>query len=386
MAVPKKGAEFWGEIRYWGSTDYPRDHISVKFQDKDGYWRGADLYGYYKDPELIAKAKQCLAQQYQICKDPARRDATEGTTADGYKPKRGDTIYLVNRGKVEKITLDVGLEGDMDPEFKDLVGKYFVKQTNWGEYEIMLGSSERSAAHIGDMIDAYKDENLAKEELKRRLDNEKELEKIVGKFQAEDLDDLYANIGASLHAPRDVLRALYPHHVPKAETAKQAKKATETKDKSKAQKPLTLRGLIPGMAVHYARCCHPLPGDHIAGIVTTGKGVTIHTSDCDTLESFASQPERWIDVAWDDSAFHTGKVTGRLNVVIANLPSALANLTGAISRANGNIINLKIINRSVDFFDVLVDVEVSHVDHLNTITAAIRATPLMISVERAKAR
>ena len=188
MAAPKKGAEFWGEIRYWGSTDYPRDHISVKFQDKDGYWRGADLYGYYKDPELIAKAKQWLAQQYQIWKDPARRDATEGVTADGHKPKRGDTIYLVNRGKVEKITLDVGLEGDMDPEFKDLVGKYFVKQTNWGEYEIMLGSSERSAAHIGDMIDAYKDENLAKEELQRRLDNEKELENKYG-FKFFKLND-----------------------------------------------------------------------------------------------------------------------------------------------------------------------------------------------------
>lgn len=188
MAVPKKGAEFWGEIRYWGSTDYPRDHISVKFQDKDGYWRGADLYGYYKDPELIAKAKQWLAQQYQIWKDPARRDATEGVTADGHKPKRGDTIYLINRGKIEKVTLDVGLEGDMDPEFKDLVGKYFVKQTNWGEYEIMLGSSERSAAHIGDMIDAYKDENLAKEELQRRLDNEKELENKYG-FKFFKLND-----------------------------------------------------------------------------------------------------------------------------------------------------------------------------------------------------
>ena len=44
-----------------------------------------------------------------------------------------------------------------------------------------------------------------------------------------------------------------------------------------------IRGLIPGMAVHFAGCCHPLPGDRIVGIVTTGKGVTIHTIDCDTL-------------------------------------------------------------------------------------------------------
>ena len=59
-----------------------------------------------------------------------------------------------------------------------------------------------------------------------------------------------------------------------------------------------IRGLIPGMALHFAGCCHPLPGDRIVGIVTTGKGVTIHTIDCETLESFAETPERWLDVAW----------------------------------------------------------------------------------------
>ena len=44
------------------------------------------------------------------------------------------------------------------------------------------------------------------------------------------------------------------------------------------------------------------PGDRIVGIVTTGKGVTIHTIDCDTLESFSDAPERWLDVAWDAGA------------------------------------------------------------------------------------
>ncbi len=219
--------------------------------------------------------------------------------------------------------------------------------------------------------------------------NEKDLENVLAKFQAEDVEDLYAHIGANLHSARDILRALYPQHVWKSEAlgkaTVQAKKSAPM-PAAKGQKPLTLRGLIPGMAVHYARCCHPLPGDRIVGIVTTGKGVTVHTADCDTLDSFASQPERWLDVAWEDNTQHGEKTVGRLNVVISNMPSALANLTGAISRSNGNIINLKITNRSVDFFDVLVDVEVNNVEHLNTIMASLRATPLMISVERAKNR
>ena len=86
-------------------------------------------------------------------------------------------------------------------------------------------------------------------------------------------------------------------------------------------------GLIPGMAVHFAGCCHPLPGDRIVGIVTTGKGVTIHTIDCETLESFADTPERWLDVAWNSGSGNGAEThVGRMHVVIANEPGSLGTL------------------------------------------------------------
>ena len=78
------------------------------------------------------------------------------------------------------------------------------------------------------------------------------------------------------------------------------------------------------MALHYAHCCHPLPGDRIVGIVTTGKGVTVHTIDCETLERFQDTPERWVDIAWDvASDDHAIERTGRLHVVVANEPGSL---------------------------------------------------------------
>ena len=79
------------------------------------------------------------------------------------------------------------------------------------------------------------------------------------------------------------------------------------------------------MAVHFARCCHPLPGDRIVGIITTGKGVTIHTIDCATLESFSEAPERWIDVGWDSVGEGAASVyTGRLKITVANQPGSLS--------------------------------------------------------------
>jgi GTP pyrophosphokinase len=136
--------------------------------------------------------------------------------------------------------------------------------------------------------------------------------------------------------------------------------------------------------MHFAGCCHPLPGDRIVGIVTTGKGVTIHTIDCETLESFAETPERWLDVAWDQDPNSTEQHVGRLSVVITNQPGSLGSLTTVIGKNLGNISNLKITNRSIDFFEVLVDVEVKDVRHLTNIIAALRATPAISSVDRAR--
>jgi GTP pyrophosphokinase len=138
------------------------------------------------------------------------------------------------------------------------------------------------------------------------------------------------------------------------------------------------------MAVHYAGCCHPLPGDRIVGIVVTGKGVTIHTIDCASLESFAEQPERWVDVGWDLDGAAPESHVGRLNVVVANEPGSMGSLCTVIGKNQGNISNLKITNRSLDFFEMLVDIEVKDVRHLTNIIAALRATPAISSVDRAR--
>ena len=188
-------------------------------------------------------------------------------------------------------------------------------------------------------------------------------------------------VGEGLMTGREVVNAAFPHQpeaknkvVPLIRTPRRGK-ASET--------AVPIRGLIPGMALHFAGCCHPLPGDRIVGIVTTGKGVTIHTIDCDTLGSFADEPERWLDVAWSSEEADAAH-TGRINVTIANEPGNLGSLTTTIGKQGGNISNLKITNRSTDFFEILVDIDVGDVKHLSNIIAALRATPVINSVERAR--
>jgi guanosine-3',5'-bis(diphosphate) 3'-pyrophosphohydrolase len=211
---------------------------------------------------------------------------------------------------------------------------------------------------------------------------EKAIDGVLKKFKADEIEDLVTQVGEGLVGAREVVNAVFPGN----KTVAPADKAPAKRGakKVKGGHAIPIRGLIPGMAMHFAGCCHPLPGDRIVGIVTTGKGVTIHTIDCETLESFADTPERWLDVAWDQDANGAAQHTGRLDVVITNAPGSLGSLTTVIGKNSGNISNLKIINRSIDFFEIIVDVEVADLKHLSNIIAALRATPSVNSVDRAR--
>jgi len=215
---------------------------------------------------------------------------------------------------------------------------------------------------------------------------DKGLEGAAPVFKQHSADDLAASVGAGLISDRDVLGAVYPgqKEEKKRGTLAGLFKGKAAKLNGNAGSSVKIRGLIPGMALHYARCCHPLPGDRIVGIVTTGKGVTIHTIDCDTLESFAETPERWLDVSWEAGGEAATRHVGRLRVTLVNEPGSLSNVAHVIAKDRGNISNLKIVNRGEDYFDMLIDIEVSDVKHLSHIIAALKADKSINAVERTR--
>jgi GTP pyrophosphokinase len=213
---------------------------------------------------------------------------------------------------------------------------------------------------------------------------EKAVAGVLKRFKAENVGDIYVYVGRGDITAREVVHAVFPGSKETDKDRKVVPIQQRSKNKGgRRDHAVPIRGLIPGMAVHYAHCCHPLPGERIVGIVTTGKGVTVHTIDCETLENFQDSPERWVDLAWE--ADETDEpYTGRLHVVVANEPGSLGDLSTVIGKNRANISNLKITNRSVDFFEMLVDVEVTDVKHLTNVMAALRASPVITSVDRAR--
>ena len=264
--------------------------------------------------------------------------------------------------------------------------------TEWERFVV----TGKAKAAIRRYVRAYKREQfitLGQEILERLFKgeslefSEKGLVNVLPNFEAETIDDIYAKVGEGIVTGWDVLKAVYPgYKQSKLEKVVKSVKLPSFKKIVKPKKgkgePLKIKGLIPGMAVHFAGCCHPLPGDRIVGIVTTGKGVAVHTVDCKALEKYADEPERWLDIAWGEEA-ENEMHTGRLKIMLANEPGTLAELSNLIARNSGNIANLNIVNRTVSYFEILVDVEVKDLKHLTDIIAALKASKVISYVARA---
>ncbi|MDA9816675.1 bifunctional (p)ppGpp synthetase/guanosine-3',5'-bis(diphosphate) 3'-pyrophosphohydrolase [Alphaproteobacteria bacterium] len=205
--------------------------------------------------------------------------------------------------------------------------------------------------------------------------NATSLGKIINEYGLSDLDELLIEIGKGNINSRDVLNFLYPK-------IDNQKKELPKLQKINSQESIKIKGVVDGMAIHYAHCCHPLPGERIVGIVTTGKGITIHALDCFALEKFNDTPEMWLEVSWDaeNIKFHKGSLVATLS----NEPGSLADVTKIISINNGNISNIQVISRGLDFYKFNIDLEVQNINHLNQIIAAMRLSQFVESVDRGK--
>ena len=222
--------------------------------------------------------------------------------------------------------------------------------------------------------------------------SEKALEPALKALKFGAVDDLYISIGNGNTMPRDVVNAAYPELRQTARAPRMIPPmlARGGRSPTRLDNDMPLTGLVPGMAYSFAGCCHPVPGDEVVGIVTTGKGVTIHGRECQTLTGFAATPERFIDVDWNYEVLGKGGSSGkppghtaRISVIAGNEPTALANLTNAIAKQDGAIANLKIVNRQQDFMEALVDVAVRDVGHLAKVIVGLRSMSGVKSVERA---
>ncbi len=180
-------------------------------------------------------------------------------------------------------------------------------------------------------------------------------------------ESLLARLGSAELTAREVVSAVYPDLAPQG---------GEEVGRDRA-----VIGLDAGQRFKRARCCEPLPGERIVGITFRGQGVTVHAIDCDTLQTYEAQPERWIDLAWH-SGTHAADYTVSLNITMSNDAGVLGRICTLIGECNANISDLTFLDRKPDFYRILAEIEVRDAEQLHSVMSVLDADSDVAQIER----
>jgi GTP pyrophosphokinase len=177
-------------------------------------------------------------------------------------------------------------------------------------------------------------------------------------------------------------KLLPPERLPELEQEKRPTIRQTIKKALGLEDRIQVKG-VDDIMVYRARCCNPVKGEEIIGFITRGKGVAVHSTTCPNVPSLTFNSERLIPVSWVKSDADPSRFAVSLRVTTEDRPGMLADLTVAIANVSTN---LRDARASVDedaHGRIELTVEVYDVKHLERVTAAIKAVPDVIGVERA---
>jgi GTP diphosphokinase / guanosine-3',5'-bis(diphosphate) 3'-diphosphatase len=198
-------------------------------------------------------------------------------------------------------------------------------------------------------------------------------DKLVRESGAKSREEILADIGLGQRLAAIVARqllALADHAPSDAKAASAAASAS-----------IVIRG-SEGMAVQFAKCCRPIPGDPIIGFIKKGQGLVVHTHDCPIVTKARTDPDKWIDVDWAPDTERTFDVGIRL--VAANQRGVLAKVATAISEAGSNIDNVSMDEERGVYTAMHFTIQVHNRLHLARVMKSLRRIPEVVRITRIK--
>ncbi len=228
---------------------------------------------------------------------------------------------------------------------------------------------QHEAVELGERLlkNALGNESLRLEEIPH-----KRIESILKELSLSDLPALLADIGLGKHIAPLVARRLMP----------QPEDSYAVEPAPKPRTPhLVIRG-TEGMVVNFGRCCRPIPGDPIQGFVSSGRGVVIHTQSCKNVAEHLKQPEKLIDVEWEDHV--EGEFPVEIRVLVANQLGVLATVAAAISDTGANIENVSIEDRDGLYSALTFLIDVADRGHLARVMRRIRSIQFVNRIYRTR--
>ncbi len=220
---------------------------------------------------------------------------------------------------------------------------------------------------------------LAQEHIKlSNISKNDQLASVARDLSFHSIEDLFAQIGLGKISPNNVIGRLRPKLGIK--TIKQGSLVSKVVGRLKRRKDD--RGIMVkgqrDMLIHFANCCHPLPGEPVIGFITRGRGVTIHHQDCRHIQK--AESERLVEVSWEGSKEETYLAT--LKVVSEDKKGSLADISSIMAHNEANIIQAN-IKRTVDNKGIgIFTIEVENYRQFQKIVRALKKLKNVLLVER----
>ena len=201
--------------------------------------------------------------------------------------------------------------------------------------------------------------------------------KLVRESGAKSREDILADIGLGKRLAAVVARRFMPDNPILAKTAAAV-------DDMNAVKTATI--LIQGnegQSVQLAPCCGPLPGDNIMAFIREGHGLVVHMRECTSaIRSRVREPERWIDVAWDEqTAKH---LSARIDIIARNEKGVFAKVAAEIAQADSNIIHVTMNEDAGESVLIHLTVQVDSRKHLAQVFRSLRHVSQLQKISRSR--
>ena len=219
------------------------------------------------------------------------------------------------------------------------------------------------------------------------------LKSVLHRLARKDIEDVLAAVGRGELASADVLKAVFPDYKDERVTVTPPKQREEgwsrirnaagmlfqmpgraarrDKTQPKDDAAVPIRGVRGDLPVRFAPE-GAVPGDRIVGIIQPGSGITIYPIQSPSLTAFDDQPERWIDVRWDIDENNRERFPARISVTAINAPGSLADIAQVVASNDANIHTLSMVRTAPDFTEMLVDLEVWDLKHLNRLLSQLK--------------
>ncbi|SEL30933.1 RelA/SpoT family protein [Nitrosovibrio tenuis] len=191
-------------------------------------------------------------------------------------------------------------------------------------------------------------------------------DKLARESGAKSRQDLLADIGLGKHLPAVIARRLAS--------------PAETVSGTTGVGIITILG-TEGMAVQFAKCCRPIPGDPIVGFIKKDQGLVIHTDDCPAITKIRGTSDNWLDVAWGKDITRHFEVSIRL--MVANQRGVLARVAAAIADAGSNIDNV-VMEGDGAYTTMNFMLQIRNRHHLAQVMRGLRRIPEVEKISRMK--